>query len=322
LNQKQDSAKVESNRLQMSSEPYQTTLNAPIPKWKQIWQNYKKNTFLNAHVGLGSYRFLGKPIGEYEYFRLTDPNVIMPNSGLTDFTMRQSLWLRTRSAVGVSLLHDISLVNKSRMAFKLRYGAGAEALGLRFEYSNVMLINPISREFLGSESWRTFDNNRWQYIKDLGTTLEQTDVRAMSYYAQIMPKFFLKDKKGRESFSFGLGVRFNKSSIKQPIRGGAPNGWGIYSSGSNALGGGRTTFSRGPIVLANEVAYSTKDFDNNNISFLAEVGYRSISLFANYTPAFTEISQQFRGNFTSTDAPFTTQSGKLGFVNFGVKFGR
>jgi hypothetical protein len=55
---------------------------------------------------------------------------------------------------------------------------------------------------------------------------------------------------------------------------------------------------------------------------LAEVGYRSISLFANYTPAFTEISQQFRGNFTSTDAPFTTQSGKLGFVNFGVKFGR
>jgi hypothetical protein len=75
-------------------------------------------------------------------------------------------------------------------------------------------------------------------------------------------------------------------------------------------------------VLANEVAYSTKDFDNNNISFLAEVGYRSISLFANYTPAFTEISQQFRGNFTSTDAPFTTQSGKLGFVNFGVKFGR
>ena len=58
LNQKQDSTQVESNRLQMSSEPYQTTTTAPpIPKWKQVWQNYRKNTFLNAHVGLGSYRF-------------------------------------------------------------------------------------------------------------------------------------------------------------------------------------------------------------------------------------------------------------------------
>lgn len=324
LNQKQDSIQVESNRLQMSSEPYQTlTTTAPIPKWKQFWQAYKKNTFLNAHVGLGSYRFLGKPIGEYEYFRLTDPNVIMPNSGLTDFTMRQSLWLRTRSVVGVSLQHDVSLVNTSRMAFKFRYGAGAEALGLRFEYGNLMLINPISREFLGSEEWRTFNNSHWQYIKELGTTLEQTDVRAMSYYAQIMPKLFFKDKKGRESFSFGLGVRFNKSFMKQPIHGGSPNGWGIYSSGrTNVSGGGRTTFSRGPVVLAKQVAYYTDDSNAKSISFLAEAGYRSISLFANYTPAFTEISQKFTGNFTSTNAPFATQSGNLGFVNFGVKLGR
>jgi hypothetical protein len=307
----------------MSSESYQSTATTPpIPKWKQLWQNYRKNTFLNAHVGLGSYRFLGKPIGEYEYFRLTDPNVIMPNSGLTDFTMRQSLWLRTRSAVGVSLQHDIPLINTSRKAFKLRYGAGAEALGLRFEYGNLMFINPISREFLGSEGWRTFDNSHWQYIKELGTTLEQTDVRAMSYYAQIMPKFFLKDKKGRESFSFGVGIRFNKSSMKQPIHGGVPNGWGIYSSGSNASGGGRTTFSRGPVVLAKEVAYYTDDSNAKSISFLAEAGYRSVSFFVNYTPAFTEISQKFKGNFTSTNAPFTTQSGKLGFVNFGIKLGR
>lgn len=322
LNQKQDSAKAVSNHLQMSSESYHTTTAKPTPKWKKIWQNYRKNTFLNAHVGLGSYRFFGKPIGEYEYFRLTDPNVIMPNSGFTDFTMRQSLWLRTRSAVGISLLHDIPLINTSRMAFKLRYGLGAEALGLRFEYSNIMLINPISREFLESADWRTFNNTKWQYVQDLGTNLEQTDVRAMSYYAQIMPKLVLKDKKGRESFSFGVGIRFNKSSVKQPIHGGAPNGWGIYSSGSDVSGGGRTTRSEGPIVSTKEISYVTDNSNAKSISFLAEAGYRNISLFANYTPAFTEISQRSRGNYTSTTAPFNTQSGKLGFVNFGVKFGR
>ncbi|MCP1381244.1 hypothetical protein [Runella salmonicolor] len=322
LNQKQDSAKAVLNHLQMSSESYQTTTTKPIPKWKQLWQNYKKNTFLNAHVGLGSYRFFGKPIGEYEYFRLTDPNVIMPNSGLTDFTMRQSLWLRTRSVVGISLLHDIPLINTSRMAFKFRYGLGIEALGLRFEYSNLMLINPISREFLESDGWRTFNNTKWQYIQGLGTILEQTDVRAMNYYAQIMPKLVLKDKKGRESFSFGLGVRLNKSSLKQPIHSGDPNNWGIYSSNSNPSGGGRTTWSEGPIVRAKEVFYVTNNSNAKSISFLAEAGYRNISLFANYTPAFTEISPRLRGNGTSTTAPFNTQSGKLGFVNFGVKFGR
>jgi len=52
---------------------------------------------------------------------------------------------------------------------------------------------------------------------------------------------------------------------------------------------------------------------------LAEAGYRSVSLFVNYTPAFTEISQNFKENFTSTAPPFTTRSGKLEFVNLGVK---
>lgn len=307
LNQKQDSTKVDSNRLQMSSEPYQTTTTAPILKWKKIWQNYRKNTFLNAHVGVGNYRFFGKPIGEYEYFRLTDPNVIMPNSGLTDYRLSLALWLRTRSVVGISVLHDATLLNGQRAAFKLRYGVGAEALGLRFEYYN----QTSNIKYSQTEQEIAFDKARWEYLKQLGINREQTDVRAMSYYAQIMPKVVLKNKKGKETFSFGIGVRLNQSFIRQPIRSGPINDFG-----------GRTIWSTGPIVLANEVFYTTKDSDAKSVSFLAEVGYRSVSLFANYTPAFTEISQQFRGNFTSTDAPFISQSGKLGFVNFGVKFGR
>jgi hypothetical protein len=306
LNQTQDST---SERLQMSSESYRVA-EKPLPKWKQFWQEYKKNTFFNFHVGMGTRTLFNNAIGSYEYFRLPNPAVFLPNPPTQNYTLAHSLWLRTRSVVGVSLLHQAYLLEGKKSGLKLNYGIGVEALGLRYEYLNrietdreLMRDNPS-----GAGQLLTAQG---EYVREIEMYIWQTDVRAMGYNAQLMPKFFLKDKKRKESFSFGLGVRYNLSYTRQPINGGVPNVWGGY-----------TRMSRTPIVSSKDIFYSTRDADVSSFTFMAEIGYRSISLFAQYTPAFTQIQPNLRPNASANAQYFNQRSGNLGFVNFGLKFGR
>ncbi len=312
LNQSKDTT---AERIQMSAESYQATPKA-LPKWKQFWQDYKKNTFFNFHVGTGSYAFFQRPIGRYEYFRLTDPTIFMPDSPTKDYTFFNALWLRTRSVVGVSVVHDAHLMSGNRAGLKLRYGLGIEALGLRYEYANVIKTD------LRGPDYELISSAKSTYFNSLRMTAYQTDVRAMSYNVQLMPKVFLKNKKGQETFSFGLGVRYNTSITRQPLIS-SLNGWGSYPMASDAvLGGGRSTFSQTPIVSSSDVFYSTEDAHVGSFTFMSEIGYKSIALFANYTPAFTQIKPNFRQNVSTNAQYFNQNAGNLGFFNFGVKFGR
>lgn len=312
LNQTEDST---SNRIQLSSDTYQISPK-PVPKLKQFWNNYKKNTYFNFYIGTGSYAFFQQPIGRYEYFRQADPTVFIPNPPIKDYTFFNSLWLRTRSLLSISLVHDVYLLNKKRVGLKLRYGVGMEALGLRFEYSNV-----IKTDVSQLNNYELMSRARSDYFNTLGTTAFQTDVRSMSYNAQLMPKVFLKNKKGQETFHFGLGIRYNSSTITQPVRA-ALNGWGVYGTSSNAVLGGQITFSQTPIVMAKDVFYSVGPGKFGSFTFMSEIGYKSIAVFANYTPTFTKIKPNFRENLSTNAQYFNPNEGNLGFYNFGIRIGR
>lgn len=314
LNQTKDSTL---GHIQLSSAPYRSTAK-PLPKWQQYWQDYKKNTFFNLHLGMGSYTFFNQPIGRYEYFRLNDPSVFMDNPPSKRYTVFNSLWLRTRSVVGVSLVHDAYWWNGKRMGMKFRYGVGVEALGLRYQYSNVEKMDP-----------ELFSDNRISsarydyYTNTLALTPQQTDVRAFSYNFQLMPKVFLKNKKGKETFSLGVGVRYNVSRMKQPLDAGSMIiGWGGYSIDSDGVLGGRVTATSGPVIRSKDMSFFAKENGLKNFTYMAEVGYRSVSLFFNYTPSFTQITPRTGNNPTSNAQYYNQQGGKLGFINFGVKIGR
>ncbi|AYQ35926.1 hypothetical protein [Runella sp. SP2] len=314
LNQTKDSTL---GHIQLSSAPYRATAK-PLPKWQQYWQAYKKNTFFNLHLGMGSYTFFNQPIDRYEYLRLNDPSIFMENAPNKGLVISNSLWLRTRSVVGVSLVHDAYWWNGKRMGMKFRYGVGVEALGLRYQYSNVVKVDS-----------ELFPNNEWSsprsdyYQNTLMLRPEQTDVRAFSYNFQLMPKVFLKNKKGKETFSLGLGVRYNVSRMKQPLDGGGMIvGWGVYPIDSDKVLGGRVTATSGPIVASKDMYFFAKEGGLKNFTYMAEMGYRSVSLFFNYTPSFTQITPSLTRFSTSNAQYYNQQSGKLGFINFGVKIGR
>lgn len=314
LNQTQDSTL---GHIQLSSAPYRATAK-PLPKWQQYWQAYKKNTFFNLHLGTGSFAFFNQPIDRYEYFRLNDPSVFMDNPSNKGYMVSNSLWLRTRSVVGVSLVHDAYWWNGKRMGMKFRYGVGVEALGLRYEYSNV---EKMDREMFSDNQ---LSSAKYDYYSNtLMLTPQQTDVRAFSYNFQLMPKVFLKNKKGKETFSLGVGVRYNISRMKQPLNAGSMIiGWSVYPIDSDKVLGGRVTATSGPIVASKDMYFFAKEGGLKNFTYMAEVGYRGVSLFFNYTPSFTQITPRLRNNPTSNAQYYNQQSGKLGFVNFGVKIGR
>lgn len=315
LNKQYDSTYVDSvgsiddgndRRFLKLNDPSLIKQTPPVPAQKP-WQKYLTNTFINVYGGIGYNR------NRYTY--LPGPAVetfLGPNSKVESLELYGSISLRARSAVGVGIVHENTLLNRNRYAFKLRYGLGGEVLALQYEYYNTYIIRSesLTREEI-RELYYKYDG--WDYLHSFEVTPIQTDFRAVSGYLQLMPKFTLKNKQGKSTYFLAAGIRLSRNKLIQSLSPFAANRGLVI----NSTAGSRTTGYKGPVIITKEYTI-VDDKKTTSLSFVGEAGYKSIALFWNYIPHFSKLQPS---TDSSNPSPYPGQ-GKLGFITVGLKLGR
>lgn len=290
-------------KLDMSSSPSMNGISAQ-PKSLTAWQRYKKNTYLNGYVGTsvggfgGTYSYTSPSPTSSELFSSN------PNIKSTDFRLLNTFRLENRSIVGIGLFHDAFLMENKKTALKLRYGIGAELLSIRFRHSFGYSFNYVSTVALTGAQLSEYYQNLQNYITNLRIEPRASEARGNSYYLQLMPKIFIKGKKGKSLFSVGIGGRFNLNSIYLTN----------ISLNRNFTGNTLQSYPSS-IVDARNFFVAPFYFLRAGFSLIGEIGYKNIAVFCHYNPIFTTI-------VTYTNDYTESNRANIGFFNMGLKFGR
>ncbi|MCF0041126.1 hypothetical protein [Dyadobacter fanqingshengii] len=289
----QDTAQVLNVKLENAA-----FVNSEMPNPTGWREKFLQNTFLNLHLGTGSH------VNRYVFFNPPPSALNHPTA-----TLQSQILLRNKLSLSASVLHDMKLVTMPKANLSLRYGIGAGVTIQQYVHWNI--LENVPNEDVSEVSGRAFS-----LLGREGIAASQSDFNAFQTFAQVAPRFSLKNAKGQSTWYFSIGARLNYNKIFENMD---PAAQSAVLNVNTPDGGKTTTIS--PIISGKGYELRGKN-SNFGVSYLAEIGYKAVGLFVNYYPNYLPVHTKVQPGVTGSGAGYNQRNGKLGYISFGVKLGR